>query len=121
MVQGALACGDAGSVRKETAGRRATSEVALRRRLHARSGKAILRKMPMQPELARYVMTVLQGWRSREPTAPVPINYVESRKRRCAHGQSVSLSVTDKVVLLAEFKGNRRVTFGGVAPSVCPS
>src|SRR3982075_3429179 len=34
MVQGALACGDAaGSVRKEVAGRRAASEVALRRRL----------------------------------------------------------------------------------------
>src|SRR5882724_8280162 len=34
MVQGALACGDAaGSVQKEAAGRRATSEGALRRRL----------------------------------------------------------------------------------------
>src|SRR5882724_7930724 len=46
MVQGALACGDA-SVRKETAGRRATSEVALRRRLQ--SGKAISRKTLIQP------------------------------------------------------------------------
>ena len=34
MVQGALACGDsAGSVQKETAARRAASEIALRRRL----------------------------------------------------------------------------------------
>jgi len=29
--------------------------------------------------------------------------------------------IEDKVVLVAEFTGNRRVTFGGVALSVCPS
>ena len=62
MVQGALACGDAaGSVRKEAAGRRATSEVALRRRLQRAKREGDLPKNPDPTELARYVMTVLQG------------------------------------------------------------
>jgi len=62
MVQGALACGDAsGSVRKETAGRRATSEVALRRRLQRAKREGDLPKNADPGELARYVMTVLQG------------------------------------------------------------
>jgi AcrR family transcriptional regulator len=62
MVQGALACGDAaGSVRKETAGRRATSEVALRRRLQRAKREGDLPKNADPAELARYVMTVLQG------------------------------------------------------------
>ena len=60
MVQGALACGDA-SVRKETAGRRATSEVALRRRLQRAKREGDLPKNSDPAELARYVMTVLQG------------------------------------------------------------
>ncbi len=60
MVQGALACGDA-SVRKETAGRRATSEVALRRRLQRAKREGDLPKNADPAELARYVMTVLQG------------------------------------------------------------
>ena len=62
MVQGALACGDAaGSVRKETAGRRATSEVALRRRFQRAKREGDLAKNADAAELARYVMTVLQG------------------------------------------------------------
>jgi AcrR family transcriptional regulator len=62
MVQGALACGDAaGSVRKETAGRRATSEVALRHRLQRAKREGDLAKNADAAELARYVMTVLQG------------------------------------------------------------
>jgi AcrR family transcriptional regulator len=62
MVQGALACGDgAGSVRKETAGRRATSEVALRRRLQRAKREGDFPKNADPAELARYVMTVLQG------------------------------------------------------------
>ena len=61
MVQGALAVGDAGSVRKEAAGRRATSEVALRRRLQRAKREGDLPKNADPAELARYVMTVLQG------------------------------------------------------------
>jgi len=62
MVQGALACGDAaGSVRKETAVRRATSEVALRRRLQRAKREGDLSKNADAAGLARYVMTVLQG------------------------------------------------------------
>jgi AcrR family transcriptional regulator len=62
MVQGALACGDAaGSVRKEAAVRRATSEVALRRRLQRAMREGDLPKNAHPAELARYVMTVLQG------------------------------------------------------------
>ena len=62
MVQGALACGNAaGSVRKEAAGRRATSEVALRRRLQRAKREGDLPRNADPAELARYVMTVLQG------------------------------------------------------------
>src|SRR5437899_3082168 len=62
MVQGALAVGStAGSVRKEAAGRRATSEVALRRRLQRAKREGDLPKNSDPAELARYVMTVLQG------------------------------------------------------------
>jgi AcrR family transcriptional regulator len=62
MVQGALAVGDgAGSVRKEAAGRRAASEVALRRRLQRAKREGDLPKNADPTELARYVMTVLQG------------------------------------------------------------
>jgi len=62
MVQGALAVGNAaGSVRKEAAGRRATSEVALRRRLQRAKREGDLPQDADPAELARYVMTVLQG------------------------------------------------------------
>jgi AcrR family transcriptional regulator len=62
MVQGALACGDAaGSVQKETAARRAASEVALRRRLQRAKREGDLPRKADPAELARYVMTVLQG------------------------------------------------------------
>jgi AcrR family transcriptional regulator len=62
MVQGALACGDAaGSVQKETAARRAASEVALRRRLQRARREGDLSPEADPAELARYVMTVLQG------------------------------------------------------------
>jgi AcrR family transcriptional regulator len=62
MVQGALAVGDAaGSVRKEVAARRAASEVALRRRLQRAKREGDLPKNADPAELARYVMTVLQG------------------------------------------------------------
>jgi AcrR family transcriptional regulator len=62
MVQGALAVGNAaGSVRKEAAGRRATSEVALRRRLQRAKREGDLPENADPAELARYVMTVLQG------------------------------------------------------------
>src|SRR2546426_1578166 len=62
MVQGALAVGStAGAVRKEAAGGRATSEVALRRRLQRAKREGDLPKNSDPAELARYVMTVLQG------------------------------------------------------------
>jgi AcrR family transcriptional regulator len=62
MVQGALAVGNsAGSVRKETAGRRAAGEVALRRRLQRAKREGDLAKNADPAELARYVMTVLRG------------------------------------------------------------
>ena len=62
MVQGALACGDsAGSVQKETAARRAASEVALRRRLQRAKREGDLSPQADPAELARYIMTVLQG------------------------------------------------------------
>jgi len=62
MVQGALAVGNsAGSVRKEAAGRRAAGEVALRRRLRRAKREGDLPKKSDPTELARYVITVLQG------------------------------------------------------------
>jgi len=62
MVQGALAVGnEAGSVRKEAAGRRAAGEVALRRRLQRAKRESDLPKNSDPAELARYVMTVLRG------------------------------------------------------------
>jgi AcrR family transcriptional regulator len=62
MVQGALAVGDAaGSVREETAARRAASEVALRRRFQRAKREGDLPSTADSAELARYVMTVLQG------------------------------------------------------------
>jgi len=62
MVQGALAVGNAArSVQKETVGRRAASEVALRRRLQRAKREGDLQKNADPAELARYVMTVLQG------------------------------------------------------------
>jgi AcrR family transcriptional regulator len=62
MVQGALACGSsAGSVQKETAVRRTASEVALRRRLQRAKRGGDLPGSGEPAELARYVMTVLQG------------------------------------------------------------
>jgi AcrR family transcriptional regulator len=62
MVQGALAVGNAArSVRKEAAQRRAGSEVALRRRLQRAKREGDLPKNADPAELARYVMTVLQG------------------------------------------------------------
>jgi AcrR family transcriptional regulator len=62
LVQGALACGDsAGSIQKETAARRAASEVALRRRLQRAKREGDLSPRSGPAELARYFMTVLQG------------------------------------------------------------
>jgi len=62
MVQGALAVGNAArSVQKEAVGRRAASEVALSRRLQRAKREGDLPKNSDPAELARYVMTVLQG------------------------------------------------------------
>jgi AcrR family transcriptional regulator len=62
MVQGALAVGDAASsVRKEAVGRRIASEVALRRRLQRAKREGDLPQNADPADLARYVMTVLQG------------------------------------------------------------
>jgi AcrR family transcriptional regulator len=62
MVQGALAVGNAaGSVRKEAAARRGAAEVVLRRRLQRAKREGDLPQNADPTELARYVMTVLQG------------------------------------------------------------
>jgi AcrR family transcriptional regulator len=62
MVQGALAVGDAArSVRKEAVGRRIASEVALRRRFQRAKREGDLPQSADPADLARYVMTVLQG------------------------------------------------------------
>src|SRR6266513_3291445 len=62
MVQGALAVGTAAaSVRKEAAGRRVASEVALRRRLQRAKREGDLPKNADPAELAHYVMTVVRG------------------------------------------------------------
>ena len=60
LVQGALACGNA-SARKEVAARRAAAEIALRRRLQRAKREGDLPRDADPAELARYVMTVLQG------------------------------------------------------------
>ena len=62
MVQSALACGDAaGSVRREVAKRRAANESTLRHRLQRAKREGDLPKNADPVELARYVMTVVQG------------------------------------------------------------
>ncbi len=62
MVQGALAVGDAAtSVREEAVGRRIASEVALRRRFQRAKREGDLPQSADPADLARYVMTVLQG------------------------------------------------------------
>jgi AcrR family transcriptional regulator len=62
MVQGALAVGDAArSVRKEAVGRRVASEIALRRRFQRAKREGDLPQRADPADLARYVMTVLQG------------------------------------------------------------
>ena len=62
MVQGALVCRDsAGSVQKEIAARSAAREIALRRRLQRAKREGDLSRNADPAELARYVMTVLQG------------------------------------------------------------
>src|SRR6266699_5083482 len=62
MVQGALAVGNAaGAIRKEAAARRGGAEVALRRRLQRAKREGDLPPTADSAELARYVMTVLQG------------------------------------------------------------
>jgi AcrR family transcriptional regulator len=74
MVQGALACGDsAGSVQKETAARRAASEIALRRRLQRAKREGDLPRNADPPELARYVMTVLQGMAVQGANGATPV------------------------------------------------
>ena len=60
MVQAALACGSE-SARKEVAARRAAAEGALRRRLQRAKREGDLPRNADPTELARYVMTVLQG------------------------------------------------------------
>ena len=62
MVQGALAVGNAArSVQKEAVGRRAASEVALRRRLQRAKREGDLPPSADPAQLSSYVMTVLHG------------------------------------------------------------
>src|SRR6267154_6861273 len=64
------------------------------RRLQRAKREGDLPKNADPAELARYVMTVLQGMTVQGADARVPINYVESRKWHCARCRSVSLNVT---------------------------
>jgi len=68
------------SVQKEAVGRRAASEAMLRRRLQRAKREGDLPKNSDPAELARYVMTVLQGMAVQGANGAVAINYVESRK-----------------------------------------
>ena len=62
LVQGALACGDsASSIQQQVAALRATGEDALRRRLQRAKREGDLPQDADPADLARYVMTVLQG------------------------------------------------------------
>jgi AcrR family transcriptional regulator len=62
LVQGALACGDsAGSIQQQVAALRAAGEGALRRRLQRAKREGDLPQDADPADLARYVMTVLQG------------------------------------------------------------
>jgi AcrR family transcriptional regulator len=62
MVQGALACGEgAESVRRELSARRAAREAELRRRFERALSKGDLPPGSDPADLARYVVTVLQG------------------------------------------------------------
>jgi AcrR family transcriptional regulator len=60
LVQGALACGTA-SARKEVAARRATAEIALRRRFQRAKREGDLPKNTNPADLAHYVVTVVRG------------------------------------------------------------
>ena len=62
LVQGALACGEASdSIRQEVAALRVAGESALRRRLQHAKQEGDLPPDANPADLARYVMTVLQG------------------------------------------------------------
>lgn len=62
VVQGALACGDeANCVREELAKRRAARQAALRKRLEKARRSGDLPSGAKPADLARYVMTVIQG------------------------------------------------------------
>jgi hypothetical protein len=60
MVQSALACGDA-SIQNEVTQRRAAAQLALRRRLQRAKREGDLPRNADPAELARYVLTVVQG------------------------------------------------------------
>ena len=62
MVQGALACGDAGdSIRQELAASRASGEAALRRRFERAKSEGDLPANVNPADLARYIATIIYG------------------------------------------------------------
>ena len=62
MVQGALACGDAGdSIRQELAASRASGEAALRRRFERAKSEGDLPANVSPADLARYIATIIYG------------------------------------------------------------
>jgi AcrR family transcriptional regulator len=62
MVQGALACGEATeSVRRELTSRRRASEAAIRKRFERAVAQGDLRAGSHPADLARYLMTIIQG------------------------------------------------------------
>ena len=88
MVQGALAVGDAaGSVRKQAAGRRAASEVALRRRFQQAKREGDLPKDANPGDLAGYVMTVVRGMAVQSAGGAAPGCFLPNRPRRISDRQ----------------------------------
>ena len=62
MVQGALACDDSSDcIRQELVSRRLATESAVRKRFDRARTDGDLRKESVPADLARYVMTILQG------------------------------------------------------------
>ncbi len=86
MVQGALVCGDAGSsARRELAARRAAGGAALRRRLRRAKREGDLPQNSNPDDLARYVITVLQGMavQAADGTGPDQLRQVAQIALRC--------------------------------------
>jgi AcrR family transcriptional regulator len=83
MVQAALCGGkDCDSVRKDLAARRAQGEILIRKRLERGKREGDLPKDADLVGLARYLATVMHGWRSRRQAAQAARSSAPSPTRR---------------------------------------